>query len=242
MRLGRIGFWYRLAVVILKPPLLLLTKRRWRGFEHVPKEGGAILASNHISHADPLTLADAIMFSTKRMPKFLAKASLFKGNGLVGRTVRGAGQIPVHRNTADASAALRDAVLALQRGELVVIYPEGTVSRDPGKWPMAARTGVARLALLSGAPVIPVAQWGAQAILDSYRTPGLHLLPRHRIDVVAGPEIDLSPWRGQELSSEVLHDATAVIMARLREMVEELRGETAPSVIHVPESDREKTA
>jgi 1-acyl-sn-glycerol-3-phosphate acyltransferase len=242
VRLGRIGFWYRLAVVLLKPPLLLLTKRHWRGFDHVPREGGVILASNHISHVDPLTLADAIMFSTGRMPKFLAKASLFKGNGLVGRTVRGAGQIPVHRNTADASAALKDAVLALHRGELVVIYPEGTVSRDPGKWPMAARTGVARLALLSGAPVIPVAQWGAQAILDSYRTPGLHLLPRHRIDVVAGREVDLTPWRGKELTSEVLHEATDAIMARLREMVEEIRGETAPAVVHVPESERKETA
>ena len=242
MRLGRIGFWYRLAVVILKPPLLLLTKRRWRGFDNVPAEGGVILASNHISHVDPLTLADAIMYSTKRMPKFLAKASLFKGNGLVGRTVRGAGQIPVHRNTADASAALKDAVLALHRGELVVIYPEGTVSRDPDKWPMAARTGVARLALLSGAPVIPVAQWGAQDILDSYRGKGLRLLPRHRIDVVAGPPVDLSPWRGKELSSEVLHEATDAIMGALRAMVAEIRGEQPPTEIYVHDSDRKKTA
>lgn len=242
MRLGRIGFWYRLAVVLLKPPLLLLTKRRWRGFHNIPEQGGVIVAANHISHVDPLTLADAIMFSTKRMPKFLAKASLFKGNGLVGRTVRGAGQIPVHRNTADASAALKDAVLALHRGELVTIYPEGTVSRDPGKWPMKARTGVARLALLSGAPVIPVAQWGAQAILDSYRTPGLHLLPRHTIDVVAGPPVDLDPWRGKELTSEVLHEATDAIMTQLREMVAELRGEPAPTVIHDPDVERKETA
>ena len=242
MRLGRIGFWYRLAVVLLKPPLLLLTKRRWSGFENLPAEGGVIIASNHISHVDPLTLADAVMFSTRRMPRFLAKASLFEGNGLVGRTVRGARQIPVHRNTADASAALKDAVLALHAGELIIIYPEGTVTRDPGKWPMAARTGVARLALLSGAPVIPVAQWGAQAILDSYRTPGLHLLPRHTIDVMAGPEVDLSRWRGQELTSEVLHEATDAIMSRLREMVAQLRGETAPTAIHDPDADRKKTA
>lgn len=245
MQLGRIGFWYRLAVVILKPLLLVFTKCRWRGFENVPSEGGVIVASNHISHVDPLTLADAVMFSTKRMPKYLAKASLFKGNGLVGRTMRGAGQIPVHRNTADASAALKDAVLALHRGELVIIYPEGTVTRDPGKWPMAARTGVARLALLSGVPVIPVAQWGAQAILDSYRSPGLHLLPRKTMDVVAGPPVDLSPWIGKELTTEVLHEATEAIMSVLRTMVEELRGETAPAVIHqhsdTPD-DREKTA
>ncbi|MCW2599926.1 MAG: plsC 1 [Frankiales bacterium] len=238
MRLGRIGFWYRLAVVLLKPPLLLLTRRRWSGFDNVPGRGGVIVAANHISHVDPLVLADAIMFSTKRLPRYLAKASLFKGNGLVGRTMRGARQIPVHRNTADASLALRDAVEALHRGELIAIYPEGTVSRDPGKWPMVARTGVARLALLSGAPVVPVAQWGAQQILDSYRTPGLHLLPRHTIEVVAGPPVDLSPWQGKELTSEVLHEATDAIMRAIRGMLEELREETAPAVVHDPEAER----
>lgn len=238
VRLGRIGFWYRLSVVLLKPPLVLLTRRRWSGFANVPAEGGVIIAANHISHVDPLVLADAIMYSTGRLPRYLAKASLFKGNGLVGRTMRGARQIPVHRNTADASLALRDAVDALRSGELIAIYPEGTVSRDPGKWPMVARTGVARLALLSGAPVVPVAQWGAQAILDSYRTPGLHLLPRHTIEVAAGPPVDLSPWHGKELTSEVLHEATDAIMTAIRTMLEPLRGQSAPTVIHDPDSQR----
>ena len=231
MRLGRIGFWYRLAVVILKPLMLVLTKRTWSGFDNVPAEGGVIVAANHISYVDPIALADAIAFSTKRMPRYLAKASLFKGNGIVGRTMRGAGQIPVHRNTADASAALKDAVLALHRGELITIYPEGTVTRDPGKWPMAARTGVARLALLSGAPVVPVAQWGAQEIHDSYRTKGVHLFPRHQITVVAGPPVDLEAFRGKELTSEVLHDATDRIMAAIRELLEGIRGEKAPAEI-----------
>jgi 1-acyl-sn-glycerol-3-phosphate acyltransferase len=234
VRLGRIGFWYRLAVVILKPVLLLLTKRRWSGFENVPARGGVILAVNHISYVDPVVFADAVLFSTKRLPRYLAKASLFKGNGLVGRTMRGAKQIPVHRNTADASAALKDAVDALRDGELIAIYPEGTVTRDPGKWPMAARTGVARLALLTGAPVIPVAQWGAQAIHDSYRTKGIHLLPRHEVVVQAGPPVDLEPFRGKELTSEVLHEATDRIMTAIREMLEGIRGETAPAEVFVP--------
>ena len=238
MRLGRIGFWYRLAVLLVKPPLLLLTRHRWSGFDHVPTQGGVILAANHISHVDPLVLADAIMFSTKRMPRYLAKASLFEGNGLVGRTMRGAKQIPVHRNTTDASAALKDAVTALHGGGLITIYPEGTVSRDPDKWPMRARTGVARLALLSGVPVIPVAQWGAQAILDSYRTPGLHLLPRHATTVTAGPPVDLSPWEGKELTTEVLHEATDAIMMAIRGMLEQVRGETGPRVFFDPDAER----
>ena len=235
MRLGRIGFWYRLAVVLLKPPLLLLTKRSWRGFENVPRTGGVIVAANHISYVDPLVLGDAIAFSTGRVPRFLAKASLFKGNGIVGRTFRGSGQIPVHRNTADASAALKDAVDALHSGELVLIYPEGTVTRDPDKWPMVAKTGVARLALLSGVPVVPVAQWGAQTIHDSYRTSGWHLTKRHRIDVQVGPPVDLSRWQGKELSSEVLHEVTDEIMGTIRTMLEQVRGEQAPATVHDPD-------
>lgn len=236
MRLGRIGFWYRLAVVLLKPPLLLLTRRRWQGLDNIPEHGGVIVAANHISYVDPICVADAIMFSSKRLPRFLAKASLFEGNGLVGRTMRGSGQIRVHRKTADASLALHDAVQALQSGELVLIYPEGTVSRDPGKWPMLAKTGVARLALLSGAPVVPVAQWGAQAIHDSYRTKGLHLLPRHTLTVVAGPPVDLSPWVGKELTGQVLHEATERIMTAITGLLEQVRGETAPPQVHDPDA------
>jgi 1-acyl-sn-glycerol-3-phosphate acyltransferase len=232
VRLGRIGFWYRLAIVILKPLLLVLTRRRWSGFDNIPAEGGVIVAVNHISHADPLVFADALVFSTRRMPRILAKSTLFHGSGpvgwFVGKVLRGTGQIPVQRHTADASLALHAAVEALARGELVAIYPEGTVTRDPDKWPMVAKTGVARLALLSGAPVVPVAQWGAQEMLDSYRKPGLHLFPRHTMTLVAGPPVDLSPWQGKDLTVEVLRDATAAVMAAITEQLEQIRGEQAP--------------
>ena len=238
MRLGRIGFWYRLAVVLLKPPLLLLTKRRWIGLDHVPSTGGVIVAANHISFVDPLCVADAIMFSTKRMPRFLAKSTLFEGNGLLGRTMRGAKQIPVHRNTSDASAALQSAVEALQAGELVLIYPEGTVSRDPDKWPMATRTGVARLALLSGAPVVPVAQWGAQELHDSYRSNRFRLFGRPLVTVQAGPEVDLDPWRGKELTGPVLREATDAVMAEIRTMLEGIRAQKAPATVFEPSRER----
>jgi 1-acyl-sn-glycerol-3-phosphate acyltransferase len=232
----RIGPWMRFGVVVIKPPLLAFTRRDWRGIEHVPPTGGVILASNHISHVDPLTLCDYVLHGLRRIPRFLAKDTLFRGKGIVGRTMRGAGQIPVHRKTADAALALRDAVAALERGECVVIYPEGTVTRDPDKWPMLAKTGVARLALLSGAPVIPIGQWGAQAVLDSYREPSyrLHLLPPKRVSVVAGPAVDLSPWRGREPSGPVLRDATAEIMRAITTIVEDLRGEKAPAEVHDP--------
>lgn len=224
----RVGAWMRFAILLVKPALLLFTRQDWRGTEHVPP-GGVILAANHISHADPLTLCDWILFEVRRKPHFLAKSTLFKRRSLVGSVMRGAGQIPVHRKTADASLALRDAVAALQNGQLVVIYPEGTVSRDPDKWPMRARTGVARLALLSGAPVVPVAQWGSQDILDSYRSKGLHLLPPTRSFIRAFPPVDLSAYQGLELTGEVLRAATADIMAALTRGVAELRGELPPA-------------
>ncbi|MCA1711017.1 MAG: 1-acyl-sn-glycerol-3-phosphate acyltransferase [Actinobacteria bacterium] len=233
--LRKLGFWYGLAACILKPLTWAFMKKDWRGQEHVPATGGVILAANHISHADPVALADYIVFGTARAARFLAKSSLFKGRGLVGSVMRGAGQIPVHRQTADASLALRDAVAALHRGECIAIYPEGTVTRDPQKWPMQAKTGVARLALLSGAPVVPIAQWGAQDILDSYRSKGVHLLPRHTMHIVAGPPVDLSEYEGRDLTTEVLRGATDKVMRAVTELVEQLRGETAPTEVHVHE-------
>jgi 1-acyl-sn-glycerol-3-phosphate acyltransferase len=238
----------RFGVILIVPALRLFTRRVWRGQEHVPTSGAVIVAANHISHADPLTLCDYLLHGVRRIPRFMAKDTLFKGRGIVARTMRGAGQIPVYRRTADASLALRDAVDALHRGECVVIYPEGTVTRDPDKWPMLGKTGVARLALLSGAPVVPVALWGAQDMLDSYRRPGLRLLPPTTVQVLAGPAVDLSAYQGQELTGEVLRAATADVMRAVTDLVEELRGETAPEQVHDPrhvvpvDSDDRRTA
>lgn len=234
--LRRLGFWYGLAACILKPLTWAFMKRDWRGLEHVPREGGVILAANHISHADPVALADYIVYGTGRAARFLAKSTLFKKRTFVGAVMRGASQIPVHRQTADASLALKDAVAALQQGECIAIYPEGTVSRDPQKWPMLAKTGVARLALLSGAPVVPIAQWGSEQILDSYRTKGIHLLPRHTMRIVAGPSVDLSAYTGKELSSEVLRGATDAIMRAVTALLEDVRGETAPATVFDPKA------
>jgi len=230
-----LGFWYRLAICVLKPLALVFTRRRSTGADRVPA-GGVIVAANHISHADPVVLGDFLLHDVHRAPRFLAKRELFRGNGLVGRVMRGAGQIPVDRNAPDASTALEPAVQALHRGELVVIYPEGTVSRDPGKWPMQGRTGVARLALLSGAPVVPVAQWGAQDLHDTYRTPGLHLRPRTPVRLRVGPPVDLSRWAGRELTAEVLRAATDAVMDALTAELEVVRGERAPATRYVHRS------
>lgn len=229
-RRGRTGPWYRLAVAILKPCCLVLWRRETAGLEHLPRTGGMILAANHISHLDPIALADHALYDLRVVPRFMAKSTLFTGNGLVAQVMRGAEQIPVYRHTADASKALDAAVDALSRGETVILYPEGTVSRDPQKWPMSGRTGVARLALLSGAPVVPIAQWGSQEILDSYRSKGFHPFPRRTMRFRIGPPVDLGEYEGLPLSAEVLRGATEKVMDAITRELEVLRGEPAPPV------------
>ena len=232
----QLGFWYSLGVCILKPFIWTTMKRDWRGMEHVPPTGGVILAANHISRVDPIALADFFVSGVGRPARFLAKSSMFEGRGLVAHVMRGAKQIRVHRQTDDASLALRDAVKALRDGEAIGIYPEGTVSRDPHKWPMVGKTGVARLALLSGAPVIPIAQWGAQEMLDSYRTKGFHPFPRHTMHIVAGPPVDLTAYAGKGLTTDVLRAATEDVMAAITALLEPIRGERAPAVMHDPKT------
>ena len=221
----------RLAVIVVYPLTSLLFRRRWVGLDRIPPTGPAIVAVNHVSYADPLIFARFI-WDAGRVPRYLAKASLFKLPFPLGRIITGAGQIPVHRDTADAAQALQAAVEALGRGEMVLIYPEGTVTRDPDFWPMQAKTGVARLALLApGVPVIPVGQWGAQHFLDVYGR-RFRPLPRKQISVRAGEPVDLSEFAGSTPTSEVLHRMTDRIMVSIRDLVAEIRGEQPPAKFH----------
>ncbi|REK91048.1 1-acyl-sn-glycerol-3-phosphate acyltransferase [Streptomyces inhibens] len=224
----RIGFWYRLAAVICKPPLLVLFKRDWQGMEHIPADGGFITAVNHNSYLDPLSYAH-YQYNTGRVPRFLAKAGLFK-SGFVGLMMRGTGQIPVYRETTDAATAFRAAVSAIHKGECVAFYPEGTLTRDPDLWPMQGKTGAARVALLTKAPVIPVAQWGANDAMPPYaKEKKLRLLPRKTLRVKAGPPVDLSAYYDQEPTAEVLRAVTDAIMTAITEQLAQLRGEPAPA-------------
>jgi 1-acyl-sn-glycerol-3-phosphate acyltransferase len=214
-----------LCVAILRPLLTALTKRDWRGGEHIPREGGCVLAVNHVSEVDPAPYGHFV-YDNGRLPRFLGKAEVF-AVPVLGPILRSAGQIPVYRKSTDASQALAAAVDAVRRGEAVVIYPEGTISRDPGLWPMVGKTGAARVALMTGCPVIPCAQWGPQHILAPYaRKP--RILPRKVMHISAGPPVDLSDIAPGDLGSETLRVATARIMSAITALLEEVRGETAP--------------
>jgi 1-acyl-sn-glycerol-3-phosphate acyltransferase len=203
--------------------------------ERIPAEGGFLTAVNHNSHLDPFAYAH-FQYNTGRVPRFLAKASLFTPF-LIGAVMRGTGQIPVFRATADAAAAFRAAVAAVNDGECVVFYPEGTLTRDPDLWPMVSKTGIARVALLTKAPVIPIAQWGANELLPPYAKKP-RLLPRKTHRVLVGQAVDLSAYYGQEPTSEVLREVTDLIMEAVKELLSDLRGEPAPAGLYDPRKGR----
>jgi 1-acyl-sn-glycerol-3-phosphate acyltransferase len=220
-----LGFWRRFAVIVVKPFVTVFTRHTWQGAEYIPRTGPAVIVANHISHADPLALAHFV-YDAGRWPQFLVKASVFKVP-VVGALLTKVQQIPVQRGTADAARALDAATEVVKAGHAIIIYPEGTTSKEPDLWPMRGKTGAARLALATGTPVIPVVSWGAQQIFDP-RTKKKRFKPRTPVTVVAGPPIDLSRWADAAPSSAVLAEITSEIMNTLRAMIGEVRGAEPP--------------
>lgn len=219
--------------MLVRPLLVVLLKRDWRGRENVPREGGMIVVANHYSFFDPISVGHFLV-ATGRTPRFLAKAGVFKQPTL-GKLFRAAGQIPVHRESRDAALAFRDAVAAVERGETIIVYPEGTMTKDPNLWPMAGKTGAARIALRTGAPVLPIAQWGAQEVFASYSKKP-KFFPRKTMRVMAGKPIHLNEVVGKEITNESLRLGTEYVMDVVTEMLAELRGEQPPAVRFDPDA------
>lgn len=221
-----VGFAFRLIAVVLRPLLMVLTRRNWSGGEYIPPPGtGVLVVANHISHVDPVTFAH-FLWDHGRATRYLAKESVFR-IPIVGPVVKSARQIPVYRESQDASRAYRAAVAAVNDGELVAIYPEGTITRDPGLWPMVGKTGAARVALETGCDIIPIAQWGPQHILAPYaKRP--HLFPLKTMHVKAGPPVHLDDLRGQPVTSSTLRTATDRLIEAITTQLAEIRGEAPP--------------
>jgi len=226
---SRTWAWW-LVVPIVKPFLLATTKQDWHGAERIPETGGAVLALNHLSHIDPLTAAH-VVWEYGRMPRYLAKAGLFK-NKYFGAFLRAAGQIPVDRASAGLQA-FDAAVEAVNRGELVVVYVEGSITKDPEGWPMTGKTGAARIALATGCPVIPVGQWGAQELLPAYSLK-LRPFPRKTIRMRIGEPVPLDDLQGQAGDIQAVRQATDRIMSAIVGLVAELRGEEPPRELFDP--------
>jgi 1-acyl-sn-glycerol-3-phosphate acyltransferase len=232
--------WRGISKIILRPLIHSLMKLEWQGQENFPREGGMIVAVNHLSYADVLAVA-LFVDSTGRYPTYLAKSTLFKIK-VLGPILVKLGQLPVSRGQTDAALVLRDAEQGIRDGACVVFYPEGTVTRDPARWPMVAKTGVARLALVTGAPVVPVGHWGAQVVLP-YGSFKPRVIPRRTVRLLAGPPVDLSEFAGLPLDTGTLRAATDKIMADVAGLVGKLRGEDPPaSPYHPAVARREERA
>jgi 1-acyl-sn-glycerol-3-phosphate acyltransferase len=214
--------------LIMRP----LTKRDWQDQQKIPQTGGVIFVVNHISNADPLAVGQFLAFSG-RWPRFLAKSSLF-AVPVLGRVLRACGQIPVERRSAAAADALAAAVRAVEAGQAVIIYPEGTITRDPDLWPMAGKTGAARACLQTGCPVIPIGQWGAQEIMHGTTIGWPRLLPRKTLRLKAGDPVELNDLRAQPVTSTILIEATDRIMDAISALVTDLRGGGVPPARYDP--------
>jgi 1-acyl-sn-glycerol-3-phosphate acyltransferase len=225
------GFWVGLGAAVCHPLTHLLGRRRYQGLDHIPTSGPALLVCNHVSYLDPIYTA-VFVHRRGRLPRFLAKDSLWQIR-ILRYVLDGTGQIPVRREHTDAGNSLPAAEQALREGKVVLIYPEGTITRDPDYWPMMGRTGVARLALDTGAPVIPVAHWGTQHVYDHYNR-RFRPLPRTDVVVRAGPPLDLARFQGQPVDRQLLHEVTDAIMVQVRNLLADVRGEPAPTRFFAP--------
>ncbi|MFI1869375.1 lysophospholipid acyltransferase family protein [Streptomyces jumonjinensis] len=200
-------FYYVLKYVVLGPLLRLMFRPRIEGLEHIPEDGAAIVAGNHLSFSDHFLLP-AIL---RRRITFLAKAEYFTGPGVKGRLTaaffRSVGQIPVDRSGKEAGqAAIREGLGVLSKGELLGIYPEGTRSHDGRLY--KGKVGVAVMALKAGVPVIPCAMVGTFEI----QPPGQRLPKIKRVTVRLGKPLDFSRYEGMENEKAVIRAVTDEIM------------------------------
>lgn len=223
------GFPWAFVRGVLRPFLKLFFSWKFIAMEKIPRTGPAIIAGNHIAYFDPL--AHGFMVERRgRLPRFLAKGELWK-NPFLRWVMDGLKQIRVDRGTGESGPVER-AVAALDGGAVVVFYPEATVTTNPDLTPMQAKTGVARVAIRSGAPVIPVAVWGSHWVKPKKRK-AVHTW-RRLIMLKAGDPMTFSHLRGREDDPEVLREATDQIMGELDRLVRELH-KVYPEGSAVPE-------
>jgi 1-acyl-sn-glycerol-3-phosphate acyltransferase len=188
------------------------------GLQHIPRAGPGLIACNHASYLDPIANAYAVL-RVGRRPRFLAKEELFHAP-LLKWALPGLRQIPVRRGARD-NAAIEAAVDAVRRGEVVVIYPEGTVTTREDGLPMAGRTGLVRLSITTGVPVIPMVSWGSAPVWQKSGRGSLK--PRRPVWVAVAPAMDLPASGVAPDDVEGVRRLTAEVMDRLTELVVDLR-------------------
>ncbi|MCB4207300.1 lysophospholipid acyltransferase family protein [Arthrobacter sp. UM1] len=215
------------VAALVRPYLDSVFRKTWNGQENVTGRKGIIVVSNHLTQIDPLVVGH-FLYDQGLMPHFMAKQSMF-GWPLVGSVMRSTNQVPVFRGSADAVKAIAVAEEIVANGEALVVYPEGTLTEDPGLWPMRGYTGAARLALATGADVVPIAHWGDQAKFATRLTKPKRTLRRAPVSVSAGRPVDLADFRDKPVTRELLEEATERIMDALTAELAGLRGEEPPA-------------
>jgi len=224
---------FRVLAFLILPAMTLLSKYILHGTNNVPARGAFVLSPNHYSNLDPIVIGVG-MWKIGRMPRYMAKASLFKVPFL-GWLMRTSGQVPVERilRGREGVDPMKAARHIADQGLAVVVYPEGSLTREPDMWPMRGKHGAVRTALEAGIPLIPAASWGAQEILPRY-SKRISIFPRKTVHIRFGEPIDLSKFEGKQIDSRVLAEATEKLMTAITELLEELRGASAPKVRYNP--------
>lgn len=229
--------WNLLAALIL-PVMGLLARFSFIDGHKLPKQGAFVLSPNHYSEIDPIIMGIAV-WKLGRVPRFMAKASLWKVP-VLGWLLTKSGQIPVQRAGSTRENDPMAAARTLVENDLaVIIYPEGSLTREPDLWPMRGKTGAVRMALQAGIPLIPAAHWGTQAILPRYGKRVSIWPPRKPVSVIIGDPVDLSKYEGRPLDAQVLNEATADLMAAIAELLGRLRGETPPAELWDPSKNNQ---
>lgn len=225
---SRPSLFWPLAVMII-PLVSYLARIRITGGEKLPREGAYVLAPNHYTELDPLIVAVAV-WRMKRLPRFMAKDSLFRVP-VLGWILRRTGMVPVARTSSASTAkqTMGQSRELVENGRGVIVYPEGTLTRDPALWPMRGKTGAVRLALTGDIPLIPMAQWGTQHIMGRYQKKISLWPPRKPVQVVVGDPVDLSDLRGRAGDQAALTEATRRLMDAITALLEQIRDEKAPS-------------
>lgn len=217
------AFWPLAAIIV--PITGLFARIEIRGAENLPREGAYVIAPNHNSEFDPVIVAVAV-WRLGRAPRFMAKESLFKVP-VLGAALKATGMVPVPRTSTSANQSMKAAQQIASDGRGVIVYAEGTLTRDPELWPMRGKTGAVRLALAADLPLIPMAQWGVQQILPRYGK--LKFPRRSHVIVEIGPAMDLSEYTATAPQPATLAKATDAMMNRITEMLAGIRGLPAPT-------------
>ena len=223
-RREKTAVWRFFAALVI-PFILFVGRYRVQNPERIPRSGPFIMTANHITDFDPLVTAYTL-WHHGRVPHYLAKASLFRAP-VVGWAFRSTGQVAVERAARGQQNTIAQGERLITEGLALVIYPEGTLTRDPDLWPMRGKSGAVRIALETGVPLIPAAHWGAQKILPRW-SKRFSLFPRKTVDIVIGEPLDMSRWAGKPLDAATLSEATLYVMQAITALLEGLRGETAP--------------